>query len=173
MFRTGYTDFDNYVTVYHSKDIKNWESIQLTYHKKGCTFLVGTAEKAGKEVLAGCFGVKLPGEFTNNNTNSYFLPGNTYEISVSFIITYSKFLALTSFKIVQYMFVIINKEIIWVNLTLFMKIRWGMVKKIWKLLYNFIYEVLMIWLTTIYNRLYLLKILYIYMFLNIFDKFRL
>ena len=112
MFRTGYTDFDNYVTVYHSKDIQNWESIQLTYHKKGCTFLVATAEKAGKEVLAGCFGVKLPGEFTNNNTNSYFLPGNTYEISVSFIITYSKFLALTSFKTVQYMFVIINKEII-------------------------------------------------------------
>ena len=85
-----YKSFDNWLIVNHSEDIKNWEAVKSTYNKPGCQLFVATTKKAGKEVLAGCFGVKLPGKQIESVTEVSLLPENTYEICVSFCIIYLK-----------------------------------------------------------------------------------
>ena len=81
-----YKSFDNWLNVNHSEDIKNWDAVKSTYNKPGCQLFVATTKKAGKEILAGCFGVKLPGKCIESVTDVSLLPENTYEICVSCII---------------------------------------------------------------------------------------
>ena len=81
-----YKSLDDWFIVKHSNDIKNWDAVKSTYHKPGCRLFVATTKKAGKEVLAGCFGVKLPCKHDETATEVTLIPENTYEICVSLYI---------------------------------------------------------------------------------------
>ena len=78
-----YKSLDDWFIVKHSNDIKNWDAVKSTYHKPGCRLFVATTKKAGKEVLAGCFGVKLPCKHDETATDVTLIPENTYKICVS------------------------------------------------------------------------------------------
>merc|ERR1712168_505396 len=79
LYYISYKDFDYFFSNHFSSDIKDWESIEATYQREGCRLFVATTKKAGNKVLAGCFGVKIPGEHIKMNAGSD-LPENTYEI---------------------------------------------------------------------------------------------
>ena len=85
-----YKSFDNWFNDHHCDDIRNWDAVKSTFHKPGRRLFVATTKKAGKEVLAGCFGVKLPGKFIGSATDVSLLPENTYEICVSCFMFYFK-----------------------------------------------------------------------------------
>jgi len=69
-----YSDFKCYFSSNPLNDIRDWQAVKSNYHRPGCKFVVATADREGREVIAGCGGLKRPEGYQDIR-----FPDNTYE----------------------------------------------------------------------------------------------